>query len=260
MKQRIITAFVLALILVPCVLIGGIAFDILAFFVALGMSYELIKICEPKAKLYMYVISALFIVYGLFFEKGLMISNEFSIILAVVLLCAHIFDASTTFSRTAYYFLTIFIVSMGLHMIYQLRTVYGFNYIMMMVFATFGCDTGAYFVGVTIGKHKLCPRLSPKKSIEGSVGGIITGTILAVLFAYFIGINMSVMNMILVSFVLTITGQIGDLTFSSMKRMFDVKDFSNLLPGHGGLLDRFDSLLFNSMIFGLLLSLLKVVA
>ena len=145
-------------------------------------------------------------------------------------------------------------------MIYQLRTVYGFNYIMMMVFATFGCDTGAYFVGVTIGKHKLCPRLSPKKSIEGSIGGIITGTLLAVVFANFVGINMSIMNMILVSFVLTITGQIGDLTFSSMKRMFNIKDFSNLLPGHGGLLDRFDSLLFNSMIFGLLLSLLKVVA
>ena len=260
MKQRIITAVILALILVPCVLIGGIAFDILAFFVALGMSYELIKICEPKAKFYMYIISALFIIYGLFFEKGLMISNEVTIILAVVLLTAHIFDTSTSFTRTAYYFLTIFIVSMGLHMIYQLRTVYGFNYIMMMVFATFGCDTGAYFVGVTIGKHKLCPRLSPKKSIEGSIGGIIIGTVLSVVFANFVGINMSIMNMILVSFVLTITGQIGDLTFSSMKRIFDVKDFSNLLPGHGGLLDRFDSLLFNSMIFGLLLSLLKVVA
>ena len=120
-----------------------------------------------------------------------------------------------------------------------------------MVLATFGCDTGAYFLGVTFGKHKLCPRLSPKKSIEGSIGGIVVGTVLASLFGHFFGINMNIMNMILVSFVLTITGQIGDLTFSSMKRMFNIKDFSNLLPGHGGLLDRFDSLLFNSMIFGL---------
>ena len=148
MKQRIITALILAIILIPCVLFGGIAFDILALIVGLGMSYELIKICEPKAKLYMYIISALFIIYGLFFEKGLMINNAVTIVLAVVLLCAHIFDESTTFSRTGYYFLTIFIVSQGLHMIYQLRSVYGFHYIMMMVLATFGCDTGAYFVGV----------------------------------------------------------------------------------------------------------------
>ncbi len=259
MKQRIITAIVLAIILVPCVLMGGIAFDILAAIVGIGMSYELIKICDPLPKKYMYVISALFILYGLFFEKSLMVSNEVTIVLAIVLLCSHIFDETMSFSRVGYYFLTIFIVMMGIHMLYHLRTVYGFGSIMLLVFATFGCDTGAYFVGVTLGKHKLCPRLSPKKSIEGSIGGIIIGTVLSVLFGTYIGVSIEFIQLVIICFVLTITGQIGDLTFSSMKRLFNVKDFSNLLPGHGGLLDRFDSLLFNAMVFGMMLSLFKVV-
>ncbi len=260
MKQRIITAIVLAIILIPCVLLGGLPFNILAFVVGLFTSYELIHICEPKSKPYMYLISAIFVLYGLFIEKGLMISNEFIIILLILLLICHIFDESVSFLRTAYYFISIVIVSMGLHMIYQLRTTYGFDYIMLLVFATFGCDTGAYFTGVTFGKHKLCPRLSPKKSIEGSIGGIILGSILAISYGLFMNLNLTLMQLVIIVFVLTITGQIGDLTFSSMKRTFNIKDFSQILPGHGGLLDRFDSLLFNSMVFGLLLSLLKVVA
>lgn len=260
MKQRIITAIILALLLIPCLIIGGILFDILALAIGLIMSYELIHICDPKAKNYMYLISAVFMTYGLFIEKGLMISNEFTIILAIVLLVCHIFDDTVSFLRAGYYFLSIFVVSMGLHMIYQLRVIYGFEYILLLVLATFGCDTGAYFTGVTIGKHKLCPRLSPKKSIEGSVGGIILGSTLGIIYGILTGMKLTIVQLIIISFVLTITGQIGDLTFSSMKRTFNIKDFSNLLPGHGGLLDRFDSLLFNSMVFGLLLSLLKVVA
>lgn len=121
---------------------------------------------------------------------------------------------------------------------------------------TLGADTFAYFVGRAIGKHKLNPRLSPKKTIEGSIGGIVCGGLLGLAYAYCVQIPYALPHLALMSFVLATTGQIGDLTFSSIKRTFEVKDYSQIFPGHGGVLDRFDSIIFNSMILGFLLTLL----
>ena len=149
---------------------------------------------------------------------------------------------------------------MGFHLLYILRISYGFEYILLLALATFGTDTGAYFTGLKFGKHKLNPRLSPKKTIEGSIGGMILGTVISSAYGAYIHIGEIPLYLLIVScFVLTITSQIGDLTFSSMKRTFEVKDFSQLLPGHGGILDRFDSILFNAMVFGLLLHFIAMV-
>ena len=128
--------------------------------------------------------------------------------------------------------------------------------VIFLALATLGADTFAYFVGRAIGKHKLNPRLSPKKTIEGSIGGIVCGGLLALAYAYFMHIPYPLTHLALMSFVLATTGQIGDLTFSSIKRTFEVKDYSQIFPGHGGVLDRFDSIIFNSMILGFLLTLL----
>ncbi len=103
------------------------------------------------------------------------------------------------------------------------------------------CDSGAYFVGVSIGKHKFAPKISPKKSWEGSIGG----TILTLIFAYFVGPSMTeltVSNVLVLAFVLAVSAQIGDLFMSAFKRYAEVKDSSNIFPGHGGIIDRFDSL------------------
>ena len=129
---------------------------------------------------------------------------------------------------------------------------------MLLALATYGSDTGAYFTGVTIGKHKLIPRLSPKKTIEGSIGGILLGTILSVAYASYLGIIETNRVLIVACFVLTITGQVGDLVFSAIKRHFGVKDYSNLLPGHGGVLDRIDSILFNALVLSFFLVMVRV--
>jgi len=103
------------------------------------------------------------------------------------------------------------------------------------------CDSGAYFVGVSIGKHKFAPKISPKKSWEGSIGG----TILTLVFAFFVGSAMtelSTLNVVALSFVLAVVAQVGDLFMSAFKRYAEVKDSSNIFPGHGGIIDRFDSL------------------
>ena len=101
-----------------------------------------------------------------------------------------------------------------------------------------------------VGKNKLCPEISPKKTVEGLIGGIVMGTFAATAF-YFtvINSNISLVFLIFITALLCLVGQLGDLVFSSIKRYYGVKDFSNLIPGHGGILDRFDSLIFVTLAF-----------
>ncbi|MDE5861934.1 MAG: phosphatidate cytidylyltransferase [Ruminococcus sp.] len=107
-------------------------------------------------------------------------------------------------------------------------------------------DTGAYFTGVALGKHKLCPEISPKKTIEGFIGGILTtGIVYAV--AFYIRSNSNV-RFALIAFIMgvvcAVIGTVGDLSASMVKRQIGFKDYGNIMPGHGGLMDRFDSVLF----------------
>ena len=101
----------------------------------------------------------------------------------------------------------------------------------------------AYFSGYLLGKHKLCPHISPKKTIEGSVGGVIGSVVLSGLFGYFFMDDVLVHCMI-IGVLGGIISQFGDLTASVFKRKMGIKDYGNLIPGHGGILDRFDSVLF----------------
>ena len=113
-----------------------------------------------------------------------------------------------------------------------------------LVFLTaFGTDIMAYFTGMALGKHKLCPKLSPKKSVEGAVGGVIGSVVLCGLFGFFFMKN-SVPVCLVVGFFGSIVAQFGDLSASAFKRQMGIKDYGNLIPGHGGILDRFDSVLF----------------
>ena len=115
------------------------------------------------------------------------------------------------------------------------------------LFAAWGTDTFAYFVGLSIGKHKLS-KISPKKSVEGAVGGIIGAVILIILYTVVMNnlynLGYSYLYMVIVAVILSVIGQLGDFSASSIKRYVDVKDYSNLIPGHGGMLDRIDSLMF----------------
>lgn len=120
-------------------------------------------------------------------------------------------------------------------------------------------DTFAMLIGCLIGKHKLIPDVSPKKSVEGSVAGSLLGTAIAAIYYYNVITNgINIVFLIFMTLILSILGQIGDLFFSKIKRENKIKDFSNLMPGHGGILDRFDSLTF--IIFGyiIIINILKM--
>ena len=130
-------------------------------------------------------------------------------------------------------------------------------YLIYLLLITTITDTFALFTGKLIGEHKLCPTISPKKTIEGLVGGVLMGTFVATAFYNtVISSSISLVLVIVLTFLLSLVGQLGDLVFSSIKRYYDVKDFSELIPGHGGILDRFDSLIFVLLAFILLFGIL----
>lgn len=112
------------------------------------------------------------------------------------------------------------------------------------------CDTFAYFTGRFFGKHKLIPEISPKKTIEGSIGGIVFTVGGFALYTFIVnaafGQSLSYVKVCIIGFVLSIISQIGDLVASSVKRQYDLKDYGNLFPGHGGVLDRFDSVMLTA--------------
>ena len=120
---------------------------------------------------------------------------------------------------------------------------FSWRMIALLLLLSFGTDTFAYFVGCLYGKHKLCPVISPNKSVEGAVGGVLGATILGALWTYFMLPGTGVGFYFYLP-VLSILSEFGDLFASIIKRKHGIKDYSNLIPGHGGVLDRFDSVLF----------------
>lgn len=118
-----------------------------------------------------------------------------------------------------------------------------------MVLTPIITDTFAYVGGSLIGKHKVT-KLSPNKSWEGYIVGSLMGTfMMSMYYTTFISSNVNIIMLILIIFLMTVVGQVGDLFFSAIKREHEIKDFSNLIPGHGGVMDRLDSLIFVSLVF-----------
>ncbi len=115
----------------------------------------------------------------------------------------------------------------------------------IVILCAFGTDIFAYFTGYFLGKHKLCPNISPKKTIEGAVGGIAGSIALCTLFGYLV-FTEPLVHFVIIGFLGSIVAQAGDLTASVFKRKMGIKDYGNLIPGHGGILDRFDSVLFTA--------------
>ena len=120
------------------------------------------------------------------------------------------------------------------------------NAIWLIFIIAFGTDIFAYFTGMLLGKHKLCPNLSPKKTVEGAIGGILGAVVFSVIFGVFYLSNGRPVSFgfILMAVIGSVVSQLGDLTASAFKRKMGIKDYGNLIPGHGGILDRFDSVLF----------------
>ncbi len=147
-------------------------------------------------------------------------------------------------------FFGFFYVAVMLSCIYLTRSLDNGTYLVWLIFlSAWGCDTSAYCFGMLFGKHKMTPLLSPKKSVEGAVGGVAGAAVLTIIYGFIFrkGMDASVsyiMFMALIAAMGALIAMVGDLAASAIKRNYDIKDFGKLIPGHGGILDRFDSVIF----------------
>ncbi|WP_298022773.1 phosphatidate cytidylyltransferase [uncultured Dysosmobacter sp.] len=134
-------------------------------------------------------------------------------------------------------------------------------YLLLPFILSFACDTFAYFAGLTLGKHKLAPKVSPKKTIEGSIGGLLGNVVCGLLFAFvmdrWFGGSIGYGPMVILALLCGMVAQLGDLSFSLIKREFGIKDYGHLFLEHGGVLDRFDSVLFVTPVIEIVLSFVK---
>lgn len=179
------------------------------------------------------------------------VSNlNFVIIFAVMVMfiIAVTYHKTVNFSDICILFFTTLYITMGMLHIRQLYIGrLGLAMTFFALIAAFLTDTGAYFTGYFFGKHKLIPEISPKKTVEGAVGGVIIADLSFLVYAWiltFFGIKTNILNIIIIGTIASVGSQFGDLSASMIKRELKIKDYGDLMPGHGGILDRIDSLLF----------------
>lgn len=266
MKKRVLSAIVMIAIFVPLLLIGGKVFAIFMTLLAVLGLYELIHIRESK-KEFPFLMKIFAYVMVVFFSLSHFDSIDFTytmdyrvvafIIFAFLSPMVFIHDYKKYNLNDALFLIgSVLFIGLSFNLFIICRN-YDIMYIIYLLLITTITDTFALFTGMLIGKHKLCPSVSPKKTIEGLLGGTIFGVFVATAF-YVTAINpsISLAFVIVVTTILSLVGQLGDLVFSSIKRYYDKKDFSNLIPEHGGILDRFDSLIFVVLAFIIFSSIL----
>lgn len=252
MKQRIVTGAIAAALFIPFVIIGGIPFILLVYILATIGFQELLKM-KGRSLMSVPGIISLVALYAFMlpgdwsqqvYEWTGYLKVEF-VFMAVILLLIHtvVVKNSFTFDDAAFAILGTLYVGLGFYYLIETRES-GLAVLVFALLVVWFTDSGAYFTGRKIGKRKLWPEISPNKTIEGFVGGIIWAVGIALIFAYFAGMEQPMVLVVIVAIVASIFGQLGDLVESALKRHFNVKDSGKMLPGHGGILDRFDSILF----------------
>ena len=250
MKKKLIGALILVVVLVHLVILGDIPFEIGVALIAALSFRELLLLYKKKNNI------PLIIEIFAYISVVIITLSLDSILQAIALVIMVLFIPLIIFKKGEYSFnsaisLMGIIVFIGTiyHTLINVRlgSIWELLYLLTITILT---DTFAYVGGKIFGKTKLIERISPNKTVEGSLIGLIVSTsISSVFYLYVINPGINVGIIILISFVLSIIGQIGDLVFSAIKREFDIKDYSNLIPGHGGLLDRFDSIAFVSLFY-----------
>ncbi len=252
--KRIISAIIMLIVFVPLLIIGGKPFAILMSLLAVLGLYELLHMRETKKK-FPFLMKIFAYILVLFFSLNNFTSIEFqynldyrvmSFIIFIFLLPMVFINNSKKYNINDALFLvgsTLFI-GLSFNLIIITRN-YDILYIVYLLIITILTDTFALLTGKLIGRHKLAPIISPNKTYEGLFGGLIMGVVTSVVF-YHVAINSSLplSILILITTLLAVIGQFGDLTFSAIKRYYGAKDFSDLIPGHGGILDRLDSIIF----------------
>ena len=253
MLKRIISGVLLFVILIPIVISNGKPFLIMIGVLSLLALKEILDLRKSHSKYpsgieFMAMVSMILLIFYEYEVHGE--SNGVSSVLLSLMSVSFLFPTMLSYKNTSYetkdafYLIGVLLfLSTAFHEVILLRgeNVWLLVYLLLISTCT---DIFAYLVGKGFGKKKIFPHISPNKTYAGCVGGLLFGTILPSIFYYVVISKEGILLNVLMSFILSIITILGDLLFSKIKRENEIKDFSDLIPGHGGILDRFDSFIF----------------
>ena len=255
-KTRLLSGIVLVAVALALIITGGNVLLAGLTIVSLIGVFELYRVFQIEKTLVGAVGYIAVVVYYAdllwhFIPDSMMfVLGTLIVIMAVYVFSFPKFKADQVFAG----FIGVFYVAVMLSCIYQTRELPAGKYIVWLIFlCSWGCDTCAYCVGMLIGKHKMSPKLSPKKSVEGAVGGVLGAALLTIIYGFIFKNQMEISTEYIfvlagISAVGALISMVGDLAASAIKRNYDIKDYGKLIPGHGGILDRFDSVIFTAPI------------
>lgn len=253
MKQRVIYGGIAAVIFLGFLIFGGLPFQVFVGLLAMLGVFELfrmkgLEIFSFEGLLAMLAAFVLAVPLETYFSS-LPVDASFSAftLISFLILAGTVFNSSAySFNEAVFPIAASFYVGIGFHYLNEAR-LDGLNSVLFVVFLVWATDIGAYMIGRQFGRHRLMPKISPNKTVEGSLGGMICAVLVSLIFML---IDRSVYAphsfgaMALLVPLFSLFAQFGDLVESALKRQFGVKDSGKLIPGHGGILDRFDSMLF----------------
>ncbi|MBQ8623431.1 MAG: phosphatidate cytidylyltransferase [Oscillospiraceae bacterium] len=270
MKTRIISAAV-AIVLLAAVLFlhTTIILNIALAVIGALMVYEVINAAGCKKQLLVMLPSIALVVFvpiAARFYNGYILYLSAAFLYIVICMAASFKYHSLVNIETVYLIITETLLTgtsmLSLALIEKYCGTIAIHYLILTLCGAWFADTGAYFVGTLFGKHKLCPEISPKKTVEGLMGGFIANAVLFIVYGMIFLKPHGAPNYLLLALMgvmCAVLGVIGDLSASLIKRKYGIKDFGNLMPGHGGAMDRFDSVVYVAPFMAICLTQLTVV-
>ncbi|CCZ57552.1 phosphatidate cytidylyltransferase [Clostridium sp. CAG:762] len=259
MKKRVVSAFLMILIFALCIIISSKIFAILMLICGNLCLKELIDIKYKNkyidfVKFVCYLSISILILNGVFFKFNTLFTLIFPILSIITPIIFYNDNKKYNMEDSLYLIGITFFLGIAFNIIVYLREI---DIALCLYIFLVACltDTYAYIGGSLIGRHKLT-EISPKKTIEGSILGSFMGTILASIYYLTVIDANNIFKVLLMTFILTVLSEFGDLVFSSIKRHFKIKDYSNIIPGHGGMLDRFDSIIYVALSYVLVLTIM----
>lgn len=245
-----------ALIISPFIIflfLGGVYLKYLTLVLSLMGMYEFYKVTKAKELNPMKYLGYIALLGFFMLNNDITKLSYVLIPLVFLCLCVPVIDVERNYFEVAVTVLGFIYVGVFFSFIPKVNSMEYGKYLVWLIFiASWGCDTLAYYSGRFLGKRKICPKVSAKKTLAGSIGGLLGAAIGCGIFGYIIkgqGVDIALYHFIIMGAICGVFSQFGDLVASSIKRYkVDIKDYSNLIPGHGGILDRFDSILYSSVI------------
>ena len=253
---RLISGIIMVILAIVLIISGGnvLLFSTLAIsLIGMFELYRVFQIEKTPLAIISYLVTALFycnLGFGFLADPFILVMGLLILLMFVYVFAYPKYEAKHIIAA----FFGMFYVGIMLSYIYQIRMLDNGLYLTALIFiCSWGCDTCAYCVGMLFGKHKMSPVFSPKKSIEGAVGGVVGTALLTVLYAFAFKTQMGlevngIISLAIISAVAGLISMVGDLCASAIKRNYDIKDYGKLIPGHGGIMDRFDSMMITAPI------------